>query len=29
LEKNSNFDQLRADITHLIEQLGHFSRERR
>jgi N-formylglutamate amidohydrolase len=29
LEKNSNFDQLRADITHLIEQLGYFSRERR
>jgi N-formylglutamate deformylase len=29
LQKNSNFDQLRADITHLIEQLGHFSRERR
>jgi N-formylglutamate amidohydrolase len=29
LAKNSNFVQLQADITYLIEMLGHFARERR
>ncbi len=29
LQKNSNFAQLQADITHLIEMLGHFAREQR
>ncbi len=28
-EKNANFSQLQADITHLIEMLGRFAGERR